>query len=382
MQEPLVSEDVLELCLSAAKPTYVYSLARLMSTALSIQDAFRAQAARILFATMANPRREILESLASVGIGACVNSVSHLRASIEAGMPSDQIQFTSSGLSVQDFRELAKHQIQCNVDSLGQAEAQATSWPGGTFGVRINTRLLMGKDVAPHDRLGMAPADVPAATSIGRAHGSRMNGLHIYIGTNFESHAAMLPALDAFFDLAGTVPDLDYVNIGGGMGVDYAMEGGGFDVEAYASSVAERLMRLSTRLRRPVQLVVEPGRAMVASCGFFTCRVTDIKELGGRMFVGVDASVAQFPRPWHHPETPHQVFSAKALLQNPLPTGPMREVVIAGRTTYSKDVLSTGVLPSDLKIGDSLIFAHAGAYCDSMASRFLGQPEPGSVFLN
>jgi diaminopimelate decarboxylase len=47
-----------------------------------------------------------------------------------------------------------------------------------------------------------------------------LNGVHIYVGTNYKTHLEMLPPLEAFFELAATVPDLEYVNIGGGIGVN------------------------------------------------------------------------------------------------------------------------------------------------------------------
>lgn len=383
MPESSIPLRVLQNCVSLEQPSYIYDLDQLRCTAETIQSAFKNQPARILFATMANPRAEILETLAGLGVGACVNSVLHLKAALRAGMLLDRIQVTSSGLSVQDFCDISATRTPCNVDSLGQAEVFMSASPGAAFGARINKRLLVNECLAAQDRLGMSPSDVPALVSLAHARGSRLNGLHIYVGTNFESHSEMMPAINSFFKLAESVPTLDYVNIGGGMGVDYTLTGNAFDISAYATSVGERLDVLKNKLHRQIQLVVEPGRAMVAACGYFTCRVTDVKRLAERIFVGVNASVAQFPRPWHHPETPHRVYATKALLHGIGSTSnSLVECIVAGRTTYSKDILSTGLLPSDIAVGDSLVFTHAGAYSDSMASRFLGQPEPASIFLN
>ncbi|AWV04792.1 diaminopimelate decarboxylase [Burkholderia sp. JP2-270] len=365
------------------EPTYVYDLSQLRRTASYIKDAFKHQEAMVLFATMANPRPEILETLSELGIGACVNSVAHLRAAIRAGMQRDRIQFTSSGLSTEDLEEIASFKVQCNVDSAWQAAMLMDISKGAACGVRVNTRLLLAESVSAYDRLGLDPGDVPALSSMVESRSGRLNGAHIYVGTNFRSHIEMLPALDRFFSVAATVSALDYVNVGGGIGVDYTRLNHEFEVNDYARAIGQRLDALREKLARQVQLVVEPGRAIVASSGYFTCRVTDVKKLGDRIFVGVNASVAQFPRPWHHPETPHQVYAAKLIndcVANDV--GETMDAVIAGRTTYSKDVLSTARLPTNLKVGDALIFADAGAYCDSMASRFLGQPDTESIFLN
>jgi len=375
--------DVAQACVAVDRPAYVYDLTALRRTVGELKSSFGDCGAQLLFATMANPRGEILEFLGGMGVGACVNSQTHLNAAIRCGIPSDRIQFTSSGLSKEDIREIAAQGVQCNADSASQIALMHRHVPALRCGARVNTRLLFGEAVGNHDRLGMDPVDVRTVASNLTSGGGRLNGLHIYVGTNFPTHREMMPSIDAFFRLAATIPTLEYVNIGGGIGVDYAKTGLEFDLRLYAAAIGERVSNLSEKLGRDVRLVVEPGRAIVASCGYFTCRVTDIKRIGDRTFVGVDASVAQFPRPWHHPETPHMVYAVRAALEDGGDfDGPMMDVVIAGRTTYSKDVLSVGHLPNSLKIGDPLVFADAGAYCDSMASRFLGQPEPVSLFLN
>ena len=81
-----------------------------------------------------------------------------------------------------------------------------------------------------------------------------------------------------------------------------------------------------------------------------------------------------FPRPWQHPESPHRI--------RPLEIDPgsrTSPATVVGRTTYSRDIFGTTDLPDDLGVGDLLVFDDAGAYSQSMASRFLGQREPSFV---
>ncbi|MBK8545453.1 MAG: hypothetical protein IPL62_19125 [Caulobacteraceae bacterium] len=55
---------------------------------------------------------------------------------------------------------------------------------------------------------------------------------------------------------------------------------------------------------------------------------------------------------------------------------------MVGHTTFSRDILGHCDVSDDVREGDLLVFSDAGAYCSSMASRFLGQPEPAEVFLH
>jgi diaminopimelate decarboxylase len=189
----------------------------------------------------------------------------------------------------------------------------------------------------------------------------------------------MLPTLEGFFDIAATVKPLSYVNIGGGIGVNYRHEGPEFDIFEFGHGVRRLADRLRQRLGRDIEVIVEPGRGLAASCGTFITAVTDVKDLGERRYAAVDASIAMFPRPFHHPDSPHRIRKLGGMQR--VASEKSGELLIVGRTTFSRDVL--GSMPrASLKKGDLLVLEDAGAYSQSMASRFLGQREPEMVFVN
>ncbi len=97
----------------------------------------------------------------------------------------------------------------------------------------------------------------------------------------------------------------------------------------------------------------------------------------GTNYLGVDASVAVFPRPFHHPDTPHRVRSLFSAGDEP-----KSDFVVVGCTTFSRDILGVASLRASIEPGDLLVLDDAGAYCQSMTSRFLGQVEPSVHFLN
>jgi diaminopimelate decarboxylase len=209
------------------------------------------------------------------------------------------------------------------------------------------------------------------------AIGGEVVGLHVYLGTNILNCDMMLRTLCSFFALARTVPTLQYVNIGGGVGIDYGRSGTSFPLTRFGNNLDLLMTDLSAVLKRGIALYFEPGRGLVANVGSFLVSVTDVKCLSGKQYICVDGSIAQFPRPLHHPETPHQV---RALGSEQ--TSSLKDVVVVGRTTFSRDVLAPRAqLPESLSVGDLLAFEDAGAYCASMASQFLGQPEPSGVIV-
>ena len=355
-------------------PCYVYDLSVFRNRVREIRESFDITSFQLLFASMANPREEFLRTAAELGVGACVNSLTHLSMAEGAGIDTEAIQFSSTGISRHDMMELRKRGVRVNLDSEGQAEQWFSISKGSRAGIRINAGSLRN---GSGDRIGIATGMLDKLVSVAKSHGGQIEGLHVYVGTSFPSSEGMLPVLERLFDLAKTVPELRYVNIGGGIGIDYAGHSE-FDLPRFGSAVGELCRSIRTYFGRDIQLFFEPGRSLAARAGIFLTSVTDVKELDGKRYIAVDGSVAVFPRPLHHPDSPHKV---RVLLSADSGLGDQDDAVVVGRTTFSRDILAACRLPKDIKVGDILAFEDAGAYCWSMASRFLGQPEPATVCL-
>ena len=373
----MTNARLVELADRYGTPLYVYDLDSLAHRVDEFSNAFRQSNATIFFATMANDCPPILETLSRMGVGACVNSIPHLELALEMGFEHNSIQFTSTGITRDDLSHLRRLNIRVNLDSLSQLE---TWLLGGarTAGIRVNAASLCTQ--RPADRLGLDARELSDALLMCRKFGARLEGFHIYMGTNFQEHHQLAPTLEAFFALAARNPELRYVNIGGGIGVDYTHTGPSFDVAAYGELVAACCRKLNYSLGRDINVVVEPGRAMTASSGTFLTKVIDTKMLDGQCYTVVDASIAVFPRPFHHPDSPHRI----RLLSMGDPAdldGPIIATKVVGRTTFSRDIIGSVVLPK-LKVGDLLAVDDAGAYSQSMMSRFLGQVTPASVYVS
>lgn len=358
-------------------PLFYYSLPALRGQIGRIRRAVADYPVRLLFATMANDRVEIQRAIAGEGVGACVNSMRHLERAIANGFAVDNIHFTSCGLPVVDMACLQSLGIPANLDSPSQIRAWCGLKEGAKVGARINAASLDGSP-APPDRIGMDLADFARSRQIARDLGGRVNGVHVYAGTNFQSSREILPILRGIFELVHHYPDLDYLNLGGGIGVDYSHAKDDFDYETYGASVCSLAEQVARERGRPLAVLFEPGRSLVASSGFFITRVTDVKMLRETRFVVVDASVSLFPRPFHHPGNWHRV----RVLDAPGPfADQMIPSVVVGRTTFSRDILGHYDLPASIDVGSLLAFDDAGAYCESMTSRFLGQQDP-SCFID
>jgi len=360
-----------------ATPFYIYDLRVLRQQCAEFRAAFPYRWFQLFFATMANDRGIILTELASLGVGACVNSVAHLELALDSGFPPTRVQYSSTGLSRSDMQRLVRLGVNVNIDSLSQLD-QWAALGGTTAGLRVNASTLSPD--RPEDRIGMSLFDLDTARSIAKERGLKIIGLHVYIGTNLQSHNQLLPTVTRFFQVAEQFREVEYLNIGGGVGVNYRHKGPDFDLQAYGRAVSEHHRRLSRRLGRCVRVVVEPGRRLTASCGKMVARVTDVKLLNERRYVAVDASVAVFPRPLIHPESPHRIWLLPEIQSHDHES--LSEATVVGRTTFSGDILGTASLPESLEVDDVLVFDDAGSYCQSMETRFLGQSAAAIVVID
>lgn len=362
------------LLIEQRTPLYLYDITALRNTIASLKQAFPIPNFQLLFATMANDNPEFLKQICNAQVGACVNSLKHLNLVLNTGFHPNSIQFTSTGITRSDMNFLAQHNITVNFDSIKQLEYWFALKAGLSAGLRINTASLT-PEIQIKDRLGIEKEEIQSALEIATKYQGRINGLHIYVGTNYKDPAQMLKPIAAFFDLVTLIPDLEYLNIGGGIGVNYMNEIDEFDLTNYGNNIARMAKIVSSKTDKTIRIVFEPGRRLAAAAGYFVTRITDIKYLNFTRYVVVDGSIANFPRPFHHPESPHPVV-APGYDVNAAST----ESIIVGRTTFSKDIFARTQLPRDLAVGDLLVFEKAGAYCESMRSRFLGQEDPEIIF--
>lgn len=384
MEYPVISESTGELSNEALLPLlskhetpfYIYNLKTLSKRCDEFKEAFSYSWFQLYFATMANNKSQVLKRLAKLNVGACVNSRTHLELAINCGFSPAKIQFSSTGIKIEDMKRINMLGVSLNVDSVNQLE-KWISLGAKEVGLRVNASCLSND--RPKDRIGMNLDDLFLAKKIARQKHVKVSGLHVYIGTNLQNHKALLPTVNKLFRLAEQFNDLKYLNIGGGIGVNYEHKSSQFDISAYGHAVSEAHDLLHQKLGRKVDVIVEPGRKITADCGKMVTKVTDIKHLHGHRYITVDASIAIFPRPFHHPESPHNIWKLCTSESN------MEEnygdAVIVGRTTFSRDVLGNTRLPQNIKIDDVLVFDDAGSYCQSMSSCFLGQPEPEIVTI-
>jgi diaminopimelate decarboxylase len=310
-----------------------------------------------------------------------VNSLQHLDLVTSIGFQGPEVIFTASAMDERTMRMVHDRGALVNLDSPGQIREWLRLFPDGRAGLRCNIGELVkpqgtraGYFLGRESRLGLTMDQVRALVGA-----PWVEGLHLYVGTDILDLTHFRECYEHLAKLARLFPSLRYLDLGGGFGVGRT-EAEQFDIETYGRMVTDLMRNVSTQAKRSVRLVLEPGRIIGATAGWFVCRVTDVKPREGRMLVGVNASVAQFPRPLFYPDS---AFHPAVLLPADGRAAAALEVPtdVFGCSTYSRDYLARGVELPAAEPGDLVVFGQAGAYCASAHTAFLGFPRPEEHFI-
>ncbi|MCF8306027.1 MAG: hypothetical protein K9I71_06480 [Ignavibacteriales bacterium] len=345
-------------------PCYIYDIKQLIQNV----NAFRSllgEDITILYATMANPRIEILKELNNLDIGTFVNSIEHLKNSLKANIPEKKINFAGSGHSKALIDEISDLNISYCADSLSQLKL-INSDSNLDLGIRINVGTLLMNGFDPAPRLGINIEDISKAIEIN----NKISILHVYLGTNLEESDIYKKAIISLLDLAKKYPNINTIDLGGGLAFSP-------NDKNFAKRILLEIKQIwDNNKHSNISLIVEPGRALVRSAAKFYVKVEDVKINNGKQYIVVNSSGTWYPRKIIHDANDHFVsIIGRKDFANTQPS------VIVGSTTFSKDFLAELKFPI-VEIGDVIEFKYAGAYCEAMHLDFLGIDKPNIYFLN
>lgn len=360
-------------------PFYFYETDVLRRTVEKVASLASRYDISVHYAVKANSEKRILEYIASAGFGAeCVsgNEVLHAHA---CSFPAGKIIFSGTGKSDGEIAAALRLGIgMFNCESVQEIFVlDAIAGLTGTrarFSVRINPGMdahaRRFPEASSENKFGIPMHAVgDAIEMIGRCRNTDFAGLHFHIGSQitdaesvFAEEVRRANEITERFEAAGL--RVDSVNLGGGLGVDYANPDSpsGPDFGTWFRIVGEGV------LRRPGRTVrLEPGRSLTAQCGSLITRVLFVKTGETKTFLITDAGMNDMIRPALYGSY-HRIDNLSAVLRPNLSKSQIYD--IAGPVCESSDVWGSGrLLPVSVR-GDLLAIRSAGAYGQVMSSRY------------
>ena len=362
-------------------PCYVYSRAGITETYRAFDAAFGACDHLICYAVKANSTLGVLNVLARLGSGFDIVSGGELARVLAAGGDPRQVVFSGVGKSAEEMRQALAAGILCfNVESEG--ELLRLNEVAGEAGKTAAVSLRVNPDVDPRthpyiatglkeNKFGIPYADALALYRRARdMRHIRIAGIGCHIGSQITAVAPFVAALDKVLELVDRLQAegiaLAHVDIGGGLGIRYRDES--------PPAVADYARALIARLgNRPLQLMLEPGRALVGPAGVLLTRVEYLKHGRERNFAVVDAAMNDLLRPALY-DAWHEVRPVRA------GSGGARYDIV-GPVCETGDFLARD-RALDLREGDLLAVMAAGAYGMSMSSNYNTRPRAAEVMVD
>ncbi|MET7938222.1 type III PLP-dependent enzyme [Streptomyces sp. NPDC005322] len=374
-------------------PAYVYDLTALGAHAQAVRNALP-PGVELYYAAKANPAPPLLRALAPYLSGYEVASGGELEH-VRTAVPELPLAFGGPGKTEGELRRALKLGVErFHVESeheLRLLDQLAGARPLDVL-LRVNlpldaaamggAALAMGGRPSP---FGLDPDRVAGLLPLFTADGPlRLRGIHAHLASGLDA-AAQITVAAGIADWARRLADrhgvtLTEVNVGGGMGVDYAHPDRRFDWAAYGRGLADVAQR-----NPGLTLRIEPGRALTAYCGWYVTEVLDVKHSGGEVFAVLRGGT-------HHMRTPatKQHDHPFRILPTdqwphpwPRPAARAEPVTLVGQLCTPKDVLARHIPVPRLRAGDRVAFALAGAYAWNISHHdFLMHPKPGFHYLD
>lgn len=352
---------------------------------------------RLAYAVKSNPGQPLLAALAAEGAwfdcasAGEVESVARTVVDTAAG----EVVLAGPGKRLTDLRAALDHGVRIQVDGIEDlARLDAVLTERGQdrpLAVSVRVNPLAGISEANRIIGGAGPAtfgvdqeELPtfldAATDYPRL---RIDGLQVFAASNELDADTLLANHRITLDIGHELQErlgheLTVIDLGGGLGVPYAADEPDLDIGRLGAGLADLLDAHDWFTGR---LLLEPGRWLSGPSGVYVTTVTRVKHSRGTSFAILAGGINHLLRPLL---TGQSFPVRRAARGGSQPTDePTRTYTLAGPLCTSLDRVGEADLPSDLAVGDVLVFGQAGAYSVTQAmTHFLSHPTPQQHWLS
>jgi diaminopimelate decarboxylase len=369
-------------------PLYVYSAGHITERVALFQQAFSGVSHMLCYAVKANSALAILRLMALQGCGFDVVSGGELERVLTVDRrAAEKIVFSGVGKTVAEMDLALRAKILLfNVES--EEELELLSERAAKLRKRARIALRVNPDVFaethPYISTGMREhkfgIDIRRARAVYRRAGKYLEpfGVSVHIGSQIRTSdpfgAAAERVTKLIIDLRKDGHAIQYIDIGGGLGIEYHLDRP-FDaaekVHQYAAAVIPAIQSING-----LKLLLEPGRFIVAQAGALLARVLYVKKNGKKTFVITDAAMNDLIRPALY-QAYHEIVPVKRARSS-------RKMVadVVGPVCETGDFFARDRELQPLKQGDLIAILDAGAYGMSLASNYNSRPRPAEVLVH
>ena len=385
---------------ASGTPFYLYDQKTILERAGRLKQDF--PGFEFLYSVKTSPFAPVLRTVLGQGFGLDAASLGEVRMGMAEGLPPHKILYSAPGKTRRDLEGAVDHAILV-ADSFHELELlDAIAQERGTqlkVGVRVNPSFTMEGNPGVSAKFGIDEEQLLACDP-GRFPHLALVGIHVHARSQELSAQMLARYYGDIFALARRCVEklgmaLEFVNLGGGLGVTFNPDRDR-ELDTAALGAAAGKLLASLREQFPgVRVVIETGRYPVCDAGYYVTQVVDVKESRGTKYVMVQNTLNGFARPSlarlvevYHPGPVEKMweplFSTFDAFQFLLLTEETEteQVNLVGNLCTGTDLMASGIQLPRAKVGDLLAVTKAGAYAYVITpTQFSSQPGPDQFLL-
>ena len=363
-------------------PSYCYSINKLKNNIKEFQNNFKSIDPLICFSVKSNNNLEILRVIKSYNLGADVVSMGELMIALKARIPAKKIVFSGVGKTKEEIAYAIKKKILL-INAESESEIKVIEKIAKkkrkkvNIGIRLNpnvdaktnNKISTGRKI---DKFGVDKKNlIKIINSFKFSKYIKIKCLSVHIGsqiTNFRPYTRMVKEIDKI--LSKINHKFDYIDFGGGMGIQYDNNTKKLDYKKYLGSIKSFLRRNN------VKIIFEPGRSIVGNAAILLTKIIYIKETSNKNFVVLDAAMNDLIRPALYGSF-HKIIP---IIRNKKNIKKIHSFV--GPICETTDEFLTTKKYSQTKESDYLAICDVGAYGIVLASNYNLRTKPPEIIID
>ena len=375
------SVAVTDLMVEYGSPLYIYSRGQIVSNWQQFDQAFGDHPHLICYAVKANSNLGVLNVLAKLGSGFDIVSIGELERVIAAGGKPGRCVFSGVSKTETEIQRALELGIYCfNVESAAELDRVESVAKLMSTKAPISIRVNPDVDANTHPYIATGLKENKFGVSIDRAlplykkaelsKHLDVFGLDYHIGSQITEVSPFIEALEKALELIAQLKaegiKMSHIDIGGGVGIAYNEEKT-INIEKYVQSVLDKVGDL--------EVILEPGRAIVGNAGIFVTQVEYLKQSGVKSFAIIDGAMNDLQRPSLYGSY-HQAIAVEDNSKGIKDTWDLVGPICETGDFLAKDRELT------LAQGDYIALMSAGAYGFVLSSNYNSRPRVAEVMVS
>ena len=363
-------------------PFYCYSFNKLKTNINNFKKNFNKIDPLICFSVKSNNNLYILRIIKKFGLGADVVSKGELLRALKAGISPNKIVFSGVGKTKEEINfAIDKKILLINAESENEINVinkiALKKRKKVNVGLRLNPnidaktlkKISTGRD---EDKFGV-PEKIflKIIKKFNSSSTINIRCLSVHIGSQILDHKPYLRMIRVIENiLKKSKNKFDYIDLGGGMGIDYGLNSKKLNYKKYSSSIESLLKKYK------VKFIFEPGRSIIGDTAYLITKVIYVKSSTKKNFIILDSAMNDFMRP-----------ALYGSLHRIIPTVKNNKILkkvhdFVGPICETTDRFLTLKKYQQLKENDTLAICDVGAYGIVLASNYNLRPKPAEVLIN